>query len=86
MSPIFWAIIKQTTSTHDQPSLATAPVLSISWEVPYNCKMYESDSACFLVWAVPAVHNQFLKQFSNKVLYNYCSKYVLGRCYQHLKK
>ena len=28
----------------------------------------------FLVGALPQVQNQFGKQFSNKVLYNYCSK------------
>ena len=37
-----------------------------------NQKMHESESACFLVWALPAVQNQFSKQFSKKVLYNYC--------------
>ena len=40
-----------------------------------NQKMHESESACFLVWELPAVQNYFLKQFSYKVLINYCSKF-----------
>ena len=39
---------------------------------------WESESACFLVQALPTVQNQFLKQFSNKVLHNYCSKFFFG--------
>ena len=40
--------------------------------------MHESESACFLVWALPAVQNKFLNQFSHKVLYNYCSNFFGG--------
>ena len=51
-----------------------------------NWKMRES--AFFLVWALPAVENQFLKHFSNKVLYNYYSIfYFFLECFgQYLKK
>ena len=38
-------------------------------EVPQS----ESESAGFLVWALPAVQNQFGKQFCSKVQYNYGS-------------
>ena len=40
----------------------------------------------FQVGALPVVENQFLKHFSNKVLYNYCSKFFLERFGQYLKK
>ena len=40
----------------------------------------------FPVWALPEVENQFLKQLSNKALYNYCSKKLLERFDQYLKK
>ena len=39
-----------------------------------NQKMHESESAGFLVWALPMVQNHFSKQFYQKVLYSYCSK------------
>ena len=48
--------------------------------------MHESESACFLIWALPTVKNMFLKQFSNKMLYNYYSKKNLERFGQYLKK
>ena len=48
--------------------------------------MHESESACFLVWALPVVENQLLKHFSNKVLYNYCSKFFFERFGEYLKK
>ena len=32
----------------------------------------------FLVGALPEVQNQFWKQFSNKVLYNYCLNFFCG--------
>ena len=41
-------------------------------------KTHESESAGFLVQALPMVQNQFWKRFSNKVLYNYYSKKNLG--------
>ena len=43
-----------------------------------NRKMLESESACLLVRALPAVQYQFLKLFSNKVPYNYCTKKIIG--------
>ena len=47
--------------------------------------MHESESAVFLVQAFLVVRNQFWKQFSNKVLYNYYSKKKLERFGQYLK-
>ena len=35
--------------------------------------------ACFLVSALPKVWDQIQKQFSDKVLYIYCSKFFLER-------
>ena len=49
-----------------------------------NGKMHES--AGFLVWALPVVQNHFWKQFSNEVLYNYCSKYLFWAFWSVLKK
>ena len=40
----------------------------------------------FPVGALPMVQNQFLKNFSNKVIYNYCSKKNSERFCQYLKK
>jgi hypothetical protein len=40
----------------------------------------------FPVGALPVVENQFLKHFTNKVLYNYSSKKNLERFGQYLKK
>ena len=40
--------------------------------------MHESESACFLVRALPVVENKFLKHFSNKVIHNYISKFFFG--------
>ena len=37
-------------------------------------KTHESESACFLVRALPEVQNQIQKQFSHKVFYNYITK------------
>ena len=51
-----------------------------------NWKIQESESACFLVWALPVVENQFFKHFSNKVLYIYRSKFFLEHFGQYLKK
>ena len=36
-----------------------------------NKKTHESESACLLVWALPEVQNQSIKQFSHQVLYNF---------------
>ena len=41
---------------------------------------------CFLVWALPKVRDQIRKQFFDKVLYNYSSKFFLERFGQYLKK
>ena len=41
-----------------------------------NQKMHESESAGYLVWALPEVQNRFWKQFLLKVLYNYYSKKI----------
>ena len=40
-----------------------------------NQKTHESESAGFLVWALPEVQNCFRKQFLHKVIYNYYSKF-----------
>ena len=37
-------------------------------------KTHESESACFLVCALPEVQNQIQKQFSHKVFYTYKKK------------
>ena len=42
-------------------------------------KTHESESAGFLVRTLPVVRNQFWKQFSNKVLYNYKSKFYFRK-------
>ena len=47
-----------------------------------NQKTNESESA----GALPEVQYNFRKQFSHKVLYNYCSKKNLERFCQYLKK
>ena len=51
-----------------------------------NQKTHESESAGFLVRTLPVVRNQFWKQFSNKVLYNYCSKFFFGAFRSVFKK
>ena len=45
--------------------------------------MHEIESACFLVCAVK---KKDFKQFSYKVLNNYCSNFYLERFGQYLKK
>ena len=51
-----------------------------------NRKTHESESACFLVWALRKVQNRIWKQFSHKVLYNYYSKFFLERFGLYLTK
>ena len=51
-----------------------------------NQKMHESESAGFLVWALPVVWNHFWKQIFNKVLYNYRSKFFFGAFRSVFKK
>ena len=43
-----------------------------------NQKTHESESAGFLVWALPEVQNCFRKQFLHKVIYNYYSNKNFG--------
>ena len=43
-----------------------------------NKKTHESESAGFLIWALPEVKNCFQKQYLHKVLYNYYSKFFCG--------
>ena len=51
-----------------------------------NWKTHESESACFLVWALPKVQNQIEKHFSHKILYNFLTKFFLERFSLNLKK
>ena len=49
-------------------------------------KTHESESACFLVRALPEIKNQIRKQFSHKVLYNYITKFFFGAFRSIFKK
>ena len=51
-----------------------------------NQKTHESESAGFLVRALPVVGNHFWKQISNKVLYNYYSNFFFGAFWSVFKK
>ena len=51
-----------------------------------NQKTQESESAGFLVWALPVIQNQFLKQISNKVLYSYHSNFSFQEFWSIFKK
>ena len=52
----------------------------------YLCARNNAYFMCFLVRKLPKVRDQIGKHFSDKVLYNYCSKYFLVHFGQYLKK
>ena len=48
-------------------------------------KTHESETACFLIWALPEVQNWIQKQFSHKVLYNFLTN-IFGALWSTIKK